>query len=834
MPSIGWIALASVLSASMGAAIARAVGRAYRASGRSPRRMLSPAWRLDPGSAESWEGIPPESSAFSGSVAAASGSREANVRLVTDTDQPVTLIVERLGSDGRASGHVRKVLPESAGPEYPTAVGRGSPAGGSSSLGRLRGDLGAWGIAVGRWPVWRRSALAHSELLLALVAAAFYLVSRLWAIDAFPTFFYSDEVNYVLFGEQAIERGLVGNDGSWPAVYVEWDANRWGPAAGMYLQGLAALAFGKRIWIARGIEALTSLGGVLAVAWILKDHFRNRFWWASILLAASIPAWFLYTRTAFSVATATSLFAVFLLAYLHYRFRSPASLGLAALAGAAAFYSYNNMMLVMAALAACLLIADYRYHLQHRRVWLRTVPVLVLLAVPLIEFSFLHPESIRANLSALGSYWVDDIPLTAKLLRYAQNYAQGLNPFYWFGPETQTGTLPVQYIPGAGHLGFTMLPLVALGLSVVVRNLRSPQHRIILLSALVVPASSALDSIEVYRVLAMVVPALVLGVMGLEQLGVWLRAISPHVQTSIVAVALFVFALARLIGGVVSGPTWPTDYGLNGAQFGAKALYVDTIPALLAQDPTATLVMNTTWANNAHLYPLFFLSPSEQERVRFGNVRDYLNEVLPVEPSTIIVMTPDEYADAIASPMLAEVEVVRSVLRPNGDPGFYFAHIAYPSDVERVIQEQLALRNALVEDQVRIMGILGQPATVFHSKLGDGQIANLFDGSWDTLVRGDRVNPLRIEIRFPEIVTLQGVRVTVGSIQDFTITLQVTPAGSDDPLAATGRFKDQGPDPTVDLGLPGAPISASVVRIEISDNTHGSEAMIHVREIAFR
>jgi 4-amino-4-deoxy-L-arabinose transferase-like glycosyltransferase len=694
--------------------------------------------------------------------------------------------------------------------------------------------MSSWGTALGSWPVWRSVTPARPEVLLVLVSAAVYLVSRLWAIDSFPIYFYSDEVNYVLFGEQAIERGLVGIDGSWPAVYVEWDTNRWGPAAGMYLQGLAALAFGKRIWIARGIEALTSLGGVLAVAWILKEHFRNRFWWASIPLAASVPVWFLYTRTAFSVATATSLYAVFLLAYLHYRFRSPASLGLAALAGAAAFYSYNNMMFVMAALAACLLIADVRYHLQHRRVWLRTLPVLVLLAVPFIEYSFLHPESIRANLSALGSYWVEDIPLTAKLLRYAQNYVQGLNPFYWFGPQRGTGILPVQFIPGAGHLGFTLLPLVALGLYVVVRNRRSVQHRILVLSALVVPASSALDSIEVYRVLAMVVPALILGVLGLEQLGEWLKSISPRRQTAIAAVGLFVLALARFIGGVVFGPTWPTDYGLSGAQFGAKALYVDTIPALLAENPSTTLVMNTTWANNSHLYPLFFLSPPERERVRFGNVRDYLNDVLPLDPGTIFAMTPDEYADAVASPMLGEVQVVRSVPRPNGDPGFYLAHIAYASDVERVMQEQLALHNALVEDQVRIMGILGQPATIFHSKLGDGQIANLFDGSADTLVRGDRVNPLKIEVRFPEIVALQGVRVTVGSIQDFSIILQVTPAGSDVPLTVSGRFKDQGPDPTVELDLPGPPVSASAVRLEITDNTHGSEAMIHVREIAFR
>jgi hypothetical protein len=756
-------------------------------------------------------------------------SREVKVRIKTEAGQPVRLTVQQAHSDGSTSDLLRTMLPRSSTAKGASAADRGPYERAPRYPSRFRGAIDASTSAFGRLRLWRSLKLTSLETNLAIAAAALYVITRLWAIDSFPVFFYSDEVNYVLFGEQAYQRGLVGEDGSWPAVFVLWDSDRWGPALGLYLQGLTALVFGKHIWVARATEALISLGGVLAVARILKDRFRSRFWWASILLAAGIPAWFLYTRTAFSVAAATSLYAVFLLAYLRYRFHSPTSLGLAAVAGAAAFYSYNNMMLVMVALAACLLVSDFRYHIQHRRIWLRTLPILALLAIPLVEFRILHPEAIRANLSAVASYWVEDLPLAAKLLRYIQTYLHGLSPIYWFAPEAGTGTLPVQFIPGAGHLGFAMLPLVGVGLYVVFRNLRSPLHRLVLLSALVVPVGSALDTIEIYRVLAMVVPALLLAVLGLEQLGAWLKAIPQGFQAVAVAGVLSVLGLARLVGTLSQAPTWHTDYGLNGAQFGAKVLYEDTIPALLAEAPETTLIMNTTWANNAHIYPRFFLSQSEQERVRFGNVRDYLDTILPLEPGTIIVMTPEEYADAVASPMLGEIDVVKTVYRPDGEPGFYFAHIAYAADVERVVQEQEAIRVQLIESQV---DILGQPTTVLHSRLADGNIANLFDGSTETLIRGDNVNPFQVEIRFAEPRRLDGIRVTTGSFGDFSVSVTATLPGIGEPLVVSERYRDLGPDPTVSLSLPSAGAMVSSLRLDVTDNAQGPTGVIHVREIA--
>jgi len=818
MPPCLWTVIALFLSAGVSAAIARAIGRARRSEllvSHGPPPVPAPGQDAP---LPTPLPVPPGNKVEPKGTTQAGPGRELRLTLDAEAGPQVQVTVESLAPGGRGT-----IL-------YRGVVGVDDQAAKASDLPRgLRRTWASITAALARGRPRTVPAFVTLEVALATGAAVLYMLTRLWAIDSFPVFFYSDEVNYVLFGEQIYERGLVGEDGSWPAIYVLWDTNRWGPAVGVYLYGLTALVFGKHIWVARATGALITLGGVLAVACILKDHFRSRFWWASILLAASIPAWFLYSRTVFDFVAAASLYAVFLLAYLRYRFHSSTSLGLAAVAGAATFYSNSNMMLVMGALAACLLVSDFRYHVLHRRIWLRTLPILALLAIPLVEFRILHPEAIRANLSSLASYWVEDLPLAAKLLRYVQTYLHGLSPTYWFAPEAGTGTLPVQFIPGAGHLGFALLPFVGLGLFVAFRNLRSPRYRLVLLSALVVPAGSALDTIEITRVLAMVIPALLLSIIGLEQLGNWLKAIPQGVQTAAVAIVLSVLGLARLVGAMVYGPTWPTDYGLEGAQFGAKVLYEGTIPALLAEDPETTLIMNTTWANNAHIYPRFFLSQSDQERVRFSNVRDYLDTILPLEPGTIIAMLPEEYADAVASPMLGRVDVIKTVYRPDGEPGFYFAHIAYAADAERVAQEYEAIRFQLVESQV---DILGQPTAVLHSRLADGSIANLFDGSTESLVRGDNVNPFQVEIRFSQPRQLDGIRVTTGSFGDFSVSVTVTLPGVGEPLVVSERYRDLGPDPTVSLSLPSAGAAVSSLRLEVTDNAQGPTGVIHVREIA--
>jgi hypothetical protein len=820
MPLCYWPIIALILSAATGAAVARAWGRAVRSTRPHSRPSpTTPGLRAADHARQSAQlgrqAHPPGRNPQPGSA------RQVRINLPADSGPEVRVTVEDLRSRRRGailySGIQPVVAPEAAPADRPAALRQAWEAmtavGTRGGLRRLRSSV-------------------SPEIALAAAAALLYLITRLWMIDTFPIFFYSDEANNVWHGEQALQNGLLGDDGAWPAVYFPWDSNRWTPAITVYLHGLAAALFGKSIFVARTLNVLITLAGTLAVASILKQHFHSRFWWASILLAVSIPTWFLYSRTVFDAVACVALYAVFLLAYLHYRFRSPRALPLTVLAGALSFYSYSNMHALILLLGACLAVSDFGYHALHRRIWLRTLPLLAFLAFPFFQFRSLHPDSFVENLTAIGSYWVQDLSLPAKLVRYAQTYVQGLNPLYWFVPQVQqTSILPNQNLAGAGHLGIVMLPLISAGLYACLRSLRSPAHRVVLLSMLVVPVGAALDSIEITRVLPMIVPALILGVLGLEWLSARLPTVPYGVLATVLAVVLSGLGIARMRGALIDGPTSYLDYGLEGAQFGAKQVFQDTIPRLLAEDPEALVVMTTTWANNTDQYPRFFFSKEDQARIGFGNARDYLLQKRPVGPHIIVGMTPAEYRDAVASPLLARVDVETVIYAPTGDPAFYFARFEYAEGADQHFRQQELLRLQPVESTVQI---LGQEASVWHSMLSDTDINHLFDGLTETVVRGDRVNPFRVEVRFPQPIELHAVSLTVGSIPDFTVALVISSPSSSEPLSLSERFKDLGLDPTVTIQLPASGVTASTIALEITDNTVGPEAMIHVWEISFR
>ena len=818
MPSCYWPIIALVLSAATGAAVARAFGRILR-SGRPSPPAVAPgqgAALPTPFPTQPEGRVEPPSRRRQGGP-----GMEIRLNLPADAGPQVRVTVESLPTRGHSTLLYRGILPV----EDPKVA---SPA-------RLQGLRGAWGAITAAWTRGRLGTIpapVSLEVALATGAAVLYMITRLWAIDSFPVFFYSDEANNVWFGEQSIQSGLLGTDGSWPAIYFEWDTNRWTPALSVYVHGLVAAVLGKSVFIARTTGAFITLAGVLAIAAILRDHFRSRAWWASILLAAGIPTWFLYSRTVFDTVAATALYAVFLYAYLQYRYRSPRYLALAALAGAAAFYAYSNMQAVVAALTISLLLIDFRYHVANRREWLRATPLLLLLSVPLVQFRLFHPGAYAEHMRAIGSYWLENSPWPAKLGRYAVTYLQGLNPVFWFSPQSAgSQILPNQAIPGAGHLGIVMLPLVTLGLIVAVRNVRSAAHRVILLSLVLVPVGSAVDSMEITRVLAMVVPALVLATLGLDvlesQLSPTLRRAWPYS----VALVLAALAILRLHGALRYGPTWTTDYGLGGVQFGAKAVFEDTIPELLAQDPQSIVVMTTTWANNVHEYPRFFLSEDEQKRVTFSNVGDYLTSRLDLTPTMIIAMTPSEYDRAIASPLLASTDVVRTVMSPDGEPAFYFAHLAYAADADRIFEQERAAQQQPVLDTVEIGG---QKVQILHSRLGDGSPANLFDGLTESLVRGDRANPFQVELRFPHAIMLAHLDLTVGSMGDFSVDLELSASPDAEPSLFSQRFKDLPADPTVTFDLGEAGLEVRILRLRITDNAVHRDAQIHVREIGLR
>ncbi|MDF1499623.1 MAG: hypothetical protein P1P76_04045 [Anaerolineales bacterium] len=428
----------------------------------------------------------------------------------------------------------------------------------------------------------RRSPGFKSAFILALVPSVIYLITRLWGIRDFPAFFFSDEANNVLFGEQVIQNGFVGQDGSLLPVYFEWDHQRWAPVLPVYLDGSTSSLFGKSILVARATTSLLSFLGAVAVSILLKEIFRIRAWWAAIFFLAIMPAWFLYSRTAFETVVATAFFAWFLLCYLLYRYRSAKWIYASVAFGAAAFYSYSNQQLPLLFLSVVLFVSDFKYHQMHKDELLRATLLAFLLALPFIQFQALHPSGHADHLRAIHSYWVEPNPFGEKLQTFAANYLRGISPRYWFFViNDESNQLPNQHLPNSGNLGWYLIPFVLVGLTICFVRFRDPAHRTIIFSALVIPVGAAIDSIEIPRVLAFVVPAAVMASLGLEQIYVYRGRIPEKLITIALQLAFSFAAGAMLVTALMNGPDWVTRHSPGSKEFAVKPVFEERLPELL-------------------------------------------------------------------------------------------------------------------------------------------------------------------------------------------------------------------------------------------------------------
>jgi hypothetical protein len=697
------------------------------------------------------------------------------------------------------------------------------------------------------YPLWgggRRLGLGFVQRLVRAVswgwvlfalALGVYGFTRLYALESYPIYFFADEASQTLFAETLIENGFRDAGGSWLPLYFNAAANRWTPLLSVYFQALGMLLFGKSIVVTRGITAGISILGAATVGLALKWVFRARLWWAGVLLLAITPAWFLHSRTGFETVLMTTFFACFLLAYLLYRTRSPRFVYAVLVFGAATFYAYSNAQVVMAAAGLLLLLFDWRYHLQNRRVLLRALPLALLLALPLLRFRLQHPEAMQTHLRMVDSYWFHDISLGEKGLIFLRKYLHGLDPRYWFFPHGED--LPRHRMKIYGHIRLEVLPLVLIGLGISLKNWRSAAHRTVLLAALATPAGAALLEVGIARVLAFVIPAALLAAIGLEGLLSWLqrlvekrfplpRGLLPALVFSLLSVA----SLSMLRTALVEGPLWFSDYGLYGMQYGAKQLFVDTIPRYLARDPAVRLEVSPTWANGTDVFKRFFLPESEWPRVNFRTIDTFLFERMPLDEHTYLIMTPAELEKAQASEKLQSVQVVESLAYPDGSPGFYITQIAYVDNVDEIFAAEKEARRQLVEETFELDG---QRVTIRHSMLDMGQLKDVFDGDTFTLMRGLEANPFIVEIEFPQPREVRGLAADFATM-DFSLTVELFPAGEGESLVVSETYRGLPPDPHVELDFPDPPLRVEKLRLEVLHLGAGEEAKIHIRELSLK
>jgi len=675
-----------------------------------------------------------------------------------------------------------------------------------------------------RWPL-------SLDTTLFLLAALLFLATRLIGLDRWPIYFFSDEAINPILASQFLRNGFTDGAGHFFPTYFP-NGTYLSLSVSVYAQVIPYLLFGFSVFATRAVSVLVAFSGTLAIGLILRDIFKQRFWWLGVLILSITPAWFLHSRTAFEHVMWVGFYAWFLYFYMRYRQGQPRHILIAFVFGALSFYSYSGAQLGIGLTGILLLISDARYHWHTFRARPKLLAaagvVALLLAAPYIRSTVDTSNETFRHLRILNSYWTQPLSLGEKIDRLEQEYVFALSPDYWYAPENNRDLIRHQ-MQGYGLLLPLMLPFTLLGLLLCLKNIRSSPYRVVLIALLIAPLGGILVATLILRVLIMVIPAALLTSLGLIAVLSWL---TKRVAYRPLALGVFAivgaFNLFMLFDALTNGPTWYTNYGLYGLQYGAQQVF-GAVREELERTPQTRVMVSPNWANATNTLQWFFAP--DDNRVRMVNIDAYKFSPLPLTDDTLLVMTPDEYARTTHDPKFTGIRVERTIPYPDGQPGFYFVRLKYSPEAQAIFAAEDAARRKPVSETIMLDG---QLVTILHSQFDIGQIAHAFDGDPYTLVRTLVDNPAIIEITFPEPRALTGMDLTTATM-DFNATVKLTAADGSTPQVYSRDFVQQGPDPTVDFPFdpkPTGPIKT--LRLEVKDLNTPGDAHIHIREIKLK
>ena len=673
------------------------------------------------------------------------------------------------------------------------------------------------------------SSRLHPEKLdarLLLAAVAVCAVTRLVALEEFPIYFFTDEAANTVMAAEFVQNGLRDSSGELFPTYFA-NNEKLSLSLSVYAQVIPAWLFGRSVLVTRLTAALIALSGTLAAGLILRQAFGLRRAWLGVLFLTITPAWLLHSRTAFETGMYASMFAWSLYAYLRYRAGRPRWLPVAVLLGGLAFYSYSTGQAGLLLAALLLLAADARYHWQNRRAVGLGLAVAALLALPFLRFQARHPGDLRERLRLVDSYLVrPDLEASEKGARFVEEYAQGLSPIYWYAPDNGVDLIRHR-MKGYGNILWPTLPLALLGLAMSLRRWRDPAHRAVLVAALTAPAGASLAGIQVTRALVFVIPAALLTALGADVL---LEAAERRLGQ--VRVAAAAFGLLTLTSGwmlrdaLVNGPTWYSDYGLTGMQYGAAQVFGEAAE-YLERRPGSRVWIFPTWLNGADVLRRFFL-PNEPDLLLL-EPDELLAERTNSLEGALLILTREDYQRVVESGKFAEVSVEKTLPLPDGTPGFYLARMAYSAQADALFAAERVAENRMLAEEILVGG---RRVVVRHTPFEAGSLADLFDGDPDTTVLTSGANPAVIEFDFGEVVRVTGLTLTA-DMRDLGLTFQGFAEGLQ-PARYEAEFKNRGTDPLLDITFDPPPGLLSRVVIEIENLNAPPGASVALRELALR
>ncbi len=655
-----------------------------------------------------------------------------------------------------------------------------------------------------------------------IVGLLLYLATRFIALDRFPIYFFSDEAIQTLTASKLIEDGFRDASGQLP-IYFE-NGGQYNLSLSVWLQTLVA-SLNHSIWLTRGLSALLTTIFPLTLGLALRDFFKRKYWWLAPFVVSVLPAWFLHSRTAFETALGTALFCAFIYFYLRYRLQDRDNLPIFILFGALTFYAYAPLQIVVVLTGLILLVVDFRYHFQEKKIpWLGII-TLIVLALPYLLFRLRHPQSLTQHLSILQSYWAGTSPFMTKLGEFFSRYLKGLDPRYWF--TSKNGDLIRHQMKHMAHVPLLLAPFIGLGIIKAFSKLKNPALRVVLIALLVAPTGAALVDPAITRNLVTLVPFAFLTCIGLDSHLRWLGGSlrNTFFPVAIVVLALLGSSIWMTHTAINKGPLWYQDYGLYGMQWGGKELSAE-IKTYQAKNPDAKIIVSPTWANNTDIILSFFLG--DPLPIEVNSIKDWTLNQKELDKSMVFILPPDDYQTAQTSNKFTNRELIRTLEWPNGETGFYFVRLEYVENVESLFEREKARRS---EHKKSTISLFNQDVEVTHSPLDIGVISNAFDGNTNTVIRGLEANPLQILLEFSEPVSMSGIRLLVG-LPPHILYVEISVEGKQQPLRYGKQSFGTEKNEWLNVNFTGDYL-VTRLNLSLKENTANPNPHIHIWEIEF-
>ncbi len=683
---------------------------------------------------------------------------------------------------------------------------------------------------VGMISAFKGMQLSRLGFLLALLV---YLLVRLIGIENFPINFLGDEAIQSVHAADLIRDNFFNHRDEFLPTFFE-NGGQYNLSTSVYFQVLPVWLFGKEIWATRGAAALVTLLAAVGVGWMIEKGYKSHFGWLAILMLSLMPAWFLHSRTALETAMAVSFYAGFVGCYVSYRNGNLRFLFGAAVLATLAFYSYSPMRLVLVLTLLCFLLSDWRYHWQHKSIFLKAIGVGLVFLIPFLRYTLNHPGETQRHLEILGSYWVQDIPLGEKWLSFLSEYLRGLNPLYWYLPNGVD--LQRHLMKDYGHLWLPGLPFALIGILWSIRHFKLSFARLVLIVLLVAPSGAALVQLGITRALVMVIPATVLTSIGLVICWQWLEKkiknrFNPSLPIAagigfVVFVLLIILNISMLTDALRNGPMWFTNYGMYGMQYGARQVF-GTIHEELNNNPEKKFYVTSTWANSADVLARFFFD--DPLPFQMGSIDGYISEYRPIDPEMVFVMIPEEMQNVRESQKFTNIQTEKMIQLPNGAPGFYFSTLVYVENIEEIFAAELAARRIL--NKATLFMVDGEEIEVEYSALDMGGIQDIFDGNPSTLTRTWEANPFQVIVRFLQPRQVSRIILRVGG-EPTKIEIHVWSDGAVEPIPLLMNLSDDSEPRFVELDLPEM-TSVLWVDIRVTNLNNTEPAHVHLWELQF-